>query len=208
MKYERIARPASPKPRATQAHPDRDAGQSERLVRDRPGGAFTDADPDHPALVVGNYLLGGGGLSSRLADRVRQKDGLSYGVVSQYNASPNDPSATFAAFAITNPTNIDKVHAAVNEEIARFVKDGPSETELADGKKAYLESQKVSRTSDAGLANQLANGLFLGRTMAHEAEQEATIDKLTAGDVRKAFEKFLDPKRVVTVEAGDFTKKK
>ena len=52
-----------------------------------------DDNPDYPALLVGNFILGGGGLSSRIADRLRQKDGLSYGAGSMLGASPLDPRA-------------------------------------------------------------------------------------------------------------------
>ena len=64
---------------------------------------LTDADPDYPALRLGNFLLGGGTLSSRLGDRIRQKEGLSYGVTSQLTASPRDPAA---AFTITDRKSV------------------------------------------------------------------------------------------------------
>ena len=52
-----------------------------------------DDDPDYPALVMGNYVFGGGSLSSRLGDRVRQKEGLSYGVGSFFSADSLDSAA-------------------------------------------------------------------------------------------------------------------
>ncbi len=57
-----------------------------------------DDDPDYPALVLGNYMLGGGFLNSRLAVRVRQKEGLSYGVGSQFNASSLDKVGNFMVY--------------------------------------------------------------------------------------------------------------
>ena len=65
--------------------------------------ALKDTDPDNAALEVGNYLFGGGPLSSRLGDRVRQKEGLSYGVGSMFGADAQDKSARFMMFAICNP---------------------------------------------------------------------------------------------------------
>ena len=59
-----------------------------------------DSDKDFPALFMGNWILGGGSLSSRLADRIRKKDGLSYGVGSFFNAPALDEDASFGAFAI------------------------------------------------------------------------------------------------------------
>ncbi|MBL8190452.1 MAG: insulinase family protein, partial [Acidobacteria bacterium] len=64
-----------------------------------------DDDPDFPALVLGNYMLGGGFLNSRLAVRIRQKEGLSYGVGSQLQASSLDKNGIFMAFAIYAPQN-------------------------------------------------------------------------------------------------------
>ena len=57
-----------------------------------------DDDPDYPALVFGNYMLGGGFLNSRLVARIRVKEGLSYGVGSQLNAAPLDKSGGFLAY--------------------------------------------------------------------------------------------------------------
>jgi zinc protease len=74
-----------------------------------------ETDPDYAALRLGNFLFGGGSLSSRLGNRVRQKEGLSYGVSSSFSVSSRDPVATFTMNAITNPENIDRVEKAVVE---------------------------------------------------------------------------------------------
>src|SRR5262249_7553947 len=97
-----------------------------------------DTDPDYPALVIGNYLVGGGTLSSRLGNRIRQKEGLSYGVNSSFSAAALDPAATFTVSAITNPANIDRVDKAAVEELTEFLAGGPTPAELLDGRKAYL----------------------------------------------------------------------
>ena len=167
---------------------------------------LTDNDPDYPALRVGNFLFGGSTLSSRLGDRIRQKEGLSYGVTSGLSVSARDPSASLTVNAITNPANIDKVEKAVNEELARFLAEGPSETELGDAKTAYLEGQKVGRTGDAAIAGQIVTNLDLGRTFAHAAEMEKKVGALTREEVTAAFRKHVDPKKLVVVRAGDFKK--
>ncbi len=66
----------------------------------------------------------------------------------------------------TNPANIDKVTAAVREELDRFLKDGPTGKELADAKQAFVESQKVGRTGDAAIAGQIVSNLNIGRTFS------------------------------------------
>jgi zinc protease len=163
-----------------------------------------ETDPDFAALRLGNFMFGGGTLSSRLGNRIRQKEGLSYGVTSSLTASPRDPSASFTVNAITNPANIDRVERAFTEELAEFLTNGPTPAELADAQKAYLEAQKVGRTGDAALAGQIATNLQLGRTFAHLSELEKRLASLTPEDVKAAFRKYIDPKQLVIVRAGDF----
>ncbi len=165
-----------------------------------------ESDPEYAALRIGNFILGGGTLSSRLGDRIRQKEGLSYGVTSAFTASPRDAVASLTITAITNPANIDKVENAAREELARFLADGPTESELADAKRAYLEAQKVARTGDAAIAGQVVANLNLGRTFAHVADQEKQILALTPDDVGAAFRKHIDVKKITVVRAGDFKK--
>lgn len=167
---------------------------------------ISDTDPDYAALVVGNYAFGAAPLASRLSNRVRGKDGLSYGVGSMVQASPLDKVGRVMVFAIANPTNIPKVDAAIADEWAKFLKDGLSADELEGAKKAYVQSRQVQRASDPGLAGQLANDLYTGRTMAFAAEFEKKIETIQPGDVQKAFAKHVDPKKIVIVQAGDFKK--
>jgi zinc protease len=165
-----------------------------------------ETDPDFPALRIGNFIFGGGTLSSRLGNRIRQKEGLSYGVTSQMNASTRDPSTTFTITASTNPVNIDRVEKAVAEELQEFLANGPSPQELDDAKKAYLEAQKVGRTTDGAIAGQIVTNLQLERKFAHTKEMEQRIAALTPADVKAAFGKYIDPKKLIIIRAGDFKK--
>ena len=172
------------------------------------GSAFplTDMDPEYPALVIGNFIFGGSTLASRLGDRIRQKDGLSYGASSSFTASSRDPVASLTLTVSTNPANIDKVTAAAMEELERFLKEGPTDKELADAKQAYVEAQKVNRTGDAAIAGQIVSNLDTERTFAHAAAQEKAIVALTPSDVAYAFRKYVEPKKLVIIRAGDFKK--
>jgi len=78
---------------------------------------FRDDNSDYPAMVMGNFMLGGGFLNSRLATRIRQKEGLSYGVGSQFSAGSLDPVGSFFAYAIYAPENVEKLEAAFKDEI-------------------------------------------------------------------------------------------
>jgi zinc protease len=165
-----------------------------------------ETDADFPALRLGNFLFGGGTLVSRLGTRIREKEGLSYGVSSVVSASPRDASASFTVNASLNPENIDRLEKAFTEELKEFLANGPSASELNDGKKGYLEAQKVGRTSDAAIAGQIATNLQLGRTFLHVRDVEKRIAALTPEDVKAAFGKYIDPKKLVIIRAGDFKK--
>jgi zinc protease len=165
---------------------------------------LSDADAAYPALVIGNFILGSSGLSSRLGDRVRQQEGLSYGVGSAINAQSLDPRTTFTIYAITNPANMGKVEAAVREEIDRLRKDGISAEELDAAKLGYLEEQKVNRTEDSRLAGLLTGSAHADRTMQYYADLQQQIGDLTIEDVNAAIRKYVDPHRIVVGVAGDF----
>jgi zinc protease len=167
---------------------------------------LSDSNPDYPALRIGNLILGGSTLASRLGDRIRQKDGLSYGATSSFDASSRDPVASLTVTVSTNPANIDKVTVAVMEELQRFLKDGPTDKEVADAKHAFVEAQKVSRTGDAAIAGQIVSNLNTGRKFAFAADQEKAILALTAAEITDAFRKHVDPRRFVILRAGDFQK--
>lgn len=171
------------------------------------GGArlnLRDDDTDYPALVLGNYMLGGGFLNSRLAVRIRQKEGLSYGVGSSLNASSLDKNGQFTASAIYAPQNAAKLEAAIKEEIARVLKDGFTAEEVEAAKKGYLQSRQLSRAQDAELARRLASFRFLNRTLTWDAEFEKKVATLTPDEIAGAMRRHIDLSKLTIVKAGDF----
>ena len=166
-----------------------------------------DDDADYPAMEIADYLFGNSSLSSRLGDRVREKEGLSYGVGSNLNASAFDQRAGFSMSAICNPVNIDKVETAMKEELDKLLADGVSKDELDRGKQGYLQSQKVRRSSDQGLISTLAELSYEGRTMKYVADLERKISELNPEQVATAVRKELHPQDLVIVKAGDFAAK-
>jgi zinc protease len=166
-----------------------------------------DDDADYPALVLGNFMLGGGFLNSRLAVRIRQQEGLSYGVASQLFADPFEKTASFSGFAIYNPGNSAKLLAAFREEIERVRSEGFREDELREAQNGWLQGRNLSRSQDASLAGQLSTQLRLARTPAWDADFERRVAALTVADVNAAFRKWIRPESLVIVEAGDFSAK-
>ncbi len=169
--------------------------------------ALRDDAPDHPALVIGNYILGAGTLSSRLGNRIRQKDGLSYGVSSSLAASSEYERAGLTITAICNPQNMSHLEQDVQEELARLLREGVTEEELSKAKEGYLQARKVALASDIAVAGQLSGLRHVGRTMAFEAALEKKIEALTPAQVQSALQKHIDPKKLVIVSAGDFEAK-
>ena len=166
-----------------------------------------DDDPDYPALLLGNYMLGGGFLNSRLAMRLRQKEGLSYGVGSGLTVSSLDQYGRFTASAIHAPENVGKLEAAFKEEIDRMLKDGFTADEVAAAKSGYLQSRQVSRAQDNELAGRINAFLFLDRTLQWDAELENKIKALSMEQINAAMRRHIDPKRITILKAGDFKAK-
>jgi zinc protease len=167
---------------------------------------INDSHEDYTAMVIGNYMLGGGFLNSRLATRIRQKEGLSYGVGSWFNASSEDESGNFGAYAIYAPENRDKVQAAFKEEIMKVKQDGFTQEELDAARNGWLQSQQVSRSQDGRLVGSLNSNLRLDRTFQWDKKMEEKMSKLTVSDVNAVMAKYLDPEKMVYVKAGDFEK--
>jgi zinc protease len=165
-----------------------------------------DDNPDYPALALGHYMLGGGFLNSRLAARIRQKEGLSYGVGSGIFVSAIDHYGRFTATAIYAPQNVDKLEAAFKEEIARMLKDGFTAEEVEAAKSGYLQSRQVSRAQDNELLNRSNTYLFLGRTWQWDADFEAKIKALTPEQINAAMRRSVDPSKLIIFKAGDFAK--
>ncbi len=162
--------------------------------------------PDYPAFVLADYLLGGGFLNSRLATRIRQKEGLSYAVGSAANASAFEERGTWLAYAMSAPENTRKAAAAVDEEVRRARESGFDAKEVTDAKAGLLSERKGERADDDTVARLLVQRLHEGRPLDWDAAFEAKIDGLTPGAVSAALREHLDPSLVTTVEAGDFSK--
>ena len=166
---------------------------------------MTDEDADYPAMLMANYMLGGS-LSSHLANRIRNKEGLSYGVGSQFSAPIKEDRAQFLAFAISNNENAPKVEASMKDEIAQTEKNGFTADELAAAKKAWLQERVLGRSQDGPLAGLLAVNERWGRTMQFDQDIDTKISGLTAEQVNAALKRAVDPAALVYIKAGDFKK--
>lgn len=169
---------------------------------------FRDDNPDYPAMVLGNFILGGGFLNSRLATRIRQKEGLSYGVGSQFSAGSLDPVGSFFSFAIYAPENVEKLEKAFKEEIEKVVTAGFTAEEVKEAKSGWSQSRTVSRAQDNGLASTLNNYLFIKRDLKWDEGFEKKVMDLTPEQINAAMKKHLKLESMNIIKAGDFAKAK
>jgi zinc protease len=203
--FERIAR---------KANPDIPGSRKEILTPDKESATFlagetflmTETSPEYPALLMGNYLLGGSD-TSRLMDRLRQKEGLSYGASSYLSVDAQDQYGSFVFTASCKYSEIGTADKAAMEVVSGTLKNGITENELSGGIKSYLQETQVRRANDLVVAAQLRQGLYLGRTFAYYADLEKKIAALSAPDVNQALARFLSSNRLVIIRAGDFNKK-
>lgn len=169
---------------------------------------INDDNPDFPALTIANYMLGGGFLNSRLATRIRVKDGLSYGVGSQLQVLTEETGAMFLTYAISAPQNTAKVEADFQDELSTALKSGFTDKELTAAKSGWLQSRQVSRGQDNELVGRLASQAYWGRTMQWDSKLEAAVSALTVDQVNAALKKYIDLTQMSYFKAGDFSKAK
>ena len=167
---------------------------------------MNDSHEDYPALVLGDFMLGGGVLNSRLAVRIRQKEGLSYGVGSGFGAGAIDKVGTFQTYAIYAPENLVRLEEAFKEEVTKALEEGFTEEELVAAKSGWLQNRSVSRSQDNYLAGALNGNLFLKRTIVWEQELEDKVNALTPQQIQEAMKRHLDLNKMSIVKAGEFNK--
>ncbi|MFD0327053.1 M16 family metallopeptidase [Lysobacter gummosus] len=143
-----------------------------------------------------------------MGDRIRQKEGLSYGVGSDLDADASrdgrDDAGSWSVQAIAAPENLEQVERAMREELARLVKDGVGAEELKDAVSGLLTQREQARASDPAVAGGWVSNLFYGRTMQFAADLDAKFRALTVESVNAAIRRHLKPEQFSVYAAGDF----
>jgi zinc protease len=168
--------------------------------------ALRDDDPEYAAMVVGNFIIGGGLLNSRLVSRLRQKEGISYAAQTVLQVQSLDRVGNFLALAIYAPQNVERVLAATREELDKVRNEGFTAQEVDAAKSGYLQLRTQNRANDNELVAMLVSRRFAGRTMAYDEDFEKRVQSLTLDQVNAAVKKYIDPAKMVLVRAGDFAK--
>jgi zinc protease len=177
------------------------------IIRAKLAFPLRDDDPDAPALVLADTIFGGGsGLSNRLVDRLRQKDGLSYGVGSGVSIGSRTRYATWGMAAIVAPQNMARAEKAMREELERVRRDGFTAKEVEDARRGLLQERAVNRSQDGVVAAAWVGNLDLGRTFEFSKQFEDRLMALTVDQVNAAFRKYIEPEKMTFVLAGDAKK--
>jgi zinc protease len=183
--------------------PDKENARFSAGVRLR----MKDSDPDYAAMMMANYMFGGT-IKARLPDRIRNREGLSYGVDSNFTAPAEGDAAAFSAVAIANPVNTPKVEASFLDELTKTLRDGFTAAELDAAKKALHDERVQSRSSDAGLLRLIAAREQFGRTLAFDQDVDSKLQALTLDQVNAAFRRQIKVSDVSIVKGGDFKRAK
>ena len=163
------------------------------------------SDPDYLSAYVANYILGGGGFSSRLTNEVREKRGLTYDISTDVPALRK--AGLFEGTVATRADAMNQTLAAVRETMAKFSAEGPTAQELADAKTYLTGSYPLAFSSNAGIAGQLSSFQRSGMPVDYVAKRNSLINAITLDDVKRVAKNYFDPKRMTIVVAGTMTKK-
>ncbi len=174
-----------------------DSAQAQVLIG-QPG--YKRNDPDFFALLVGNYILGGGGFVSRLTEEVREKRGLSYSVYSYF--SPGLHAGAFTLGLQTRPDQAQQALQVVHEVLRHFVREGPNPVELQAAKDNLIGGFALRIDSNRKLLDNVANMAWNQLKLDYLDNWTSEIGKITVSDIRLAFARKLQPEKMVTVVLG------
>lgn len=156
-------------------------------------------ESDALALKLFNFVLGEDTLQSRLGQRLRQNEGISYRVGSQINISTFEPRATLTISATYPPEMRQQLSRAVHEELTLLVKDGLTDTELKSAKDNWRTRNEFNKISDIQIFGKLNPLLRLNRDMQYYAEENSRVETLTLAQVNEAIARLINANHLLEV---------
>lgn len=157
-------------------------------------------DPDYFALLVGNYILGGGGFNSRFTEEVREKRGLSYNVYSRF--VPYEQDGAFTIGLQTRKDQADEALRVVRETLAEFVAEGPTAAELEGARQHIVGSFPLRLDSNREILEHLAVIGFYRLPLDWLERYPQNVAAVTAAQIRDAFQRRISPERLAVVVVG------
>jgi zinc protease len=163
-------------------------------------------NPDFYAVMVMNYILGGGGFSSRMMDNIRDNKGLAYDVHSGFAAQKE--AGAFEVSIQTKNESANEVIAEALKELRRIQTDLVSEKELADAKAYLTGSFPLRMDTSAKIAGMLTSIEIYNLGLDYPQQYPGLIRAVTGEDVRRVAKKYLAPDKMVIVVVADQEKAK
>ena len=162
--------------------------------------AMRRGDPDHYALTVGNYILGGGGFVSRLMNEVREKRGLSYSVSSSFD--PMKQEGPFRIGLQTKKQQADEALGVVRSTLEKFLRDGPTEAEMKAAKDYLLGGFALNIDTNGKMLGYVAAIGYFDLPLDYLDTWKQRVSGVTAQQVRDAFRRKLAMEKMSTVQVG------
>jgi zinc protease len=159
-------------------------------------------DPEYYAVMLSNFVLGGGSLSSRLMDNLRDKQGLVYGVYSTLNAGIG--AGPIQIRAGTNPASADRTADEILIQVARMHAEGPDATEIEEAVSYLTGVFPVRMETNSGVASQLLGAELYGLGMDYIERYPGIIRGITLDETREAGRKHLRPAGHALALAGSY----
>ncbi|MEO8189661.1 MAG: pitrilysin family protein [Acidobacteriota bacterium] len=163
---------------------------------------LTRPDPSFLPCALANSALGQSSLTSRLGVRVRDTEGLTYGIHSSFHAT--HVPGPFVVTVTVKPESRDAAVASTLDEISRFVRDGLTPRELADEKSARIGKFKVDLASNSGIAQAIDTALYYGLGLEYLDRFGALVSAVTKEEADAAFAAMVNPDAFTIVSAGTF----
>jgi len=163
-------------------------------------------NPDFYAVMVMNYILGGGGFSSRMMDNIRDNKGLAYDVHSGFAAEKE--TGAFEVSIQTKNESANEVIAEALKELRRMQTDLVSEKELADAKAYLTGSFPLRMDTSAKIAGMLASIEIYNLGLDYPQQFPGLINAVTREDIQRVAKKYLTPDKMVIVVVADQEKAK
>ncbi|WP_437879610.1 M16 family metallopeptidase [Pseudomonas sp. LRF_L74] len=157
-------------------------------------------DPDYAALYLGNQILGGGGFGTRLMSEVREKRGLTYGVYSAFTGM--QARGPFLINLQTRAELSEGTLKLVQDILADYLANGPTQKELDDAKRETAGSFPLSTASNADIVAQLGAMGFYDLPLNYLEDFSAQVQALTVEQVKAAMARHLSADQLVIVSAG------
>ena len=152
-----------------------------------------------PAYIL-NYIIGGGGFSSRLMEEVREKRGLAYSVYSYIN--PMQRSSVYMGGVATKTDAMDQSLEVIRSELEKVAKNGPTEEELADAKQYLTGSYALNFTSSGAISGQLLGIQLQDLGIDYIPTRNSKVEKVTIEDMKRVAKRLLQPGQLFVTVVG------